>query len=475
MSKFDHTKLPYIIYIMLLMAASALISVVAGLLPPFASFLLIFSVVLICLIGTYYHYHMMAKTFLDSLKGIMPSIQNKIDGQNLSGNGRSLTHLRKTAALYESVYNEALLQQRDIKQKLSELERINLVKNQTLDTLLRVNHLFLELNDSYDYYTIILQSAVNVIEKGSKGSILVLNPETQRYEYATCLGYQLDELRKVTMSLEETFLYMNAGGNYDEPIIIRNVRAFDAEILNREYNENLSAAGGLELEEAISAPIIIDGVIFAIINIDSEIANAFDEMDKQLIHFFATQIAIALKNKYMVDETIHLSRYDKLTGALNRNYFEKILSQEKNLMIENMENYALVLCDLNYLKMINDTFGHGAGDEVLKQFTKLMQKYIRETDIISRIGGDEFVILLRSITAQKANEKMLAIFNQLKHHTFLYQGHELPVSFSYGIACAPDDSMIYDVLIKIADLRMYEFKELYKKDYPEQLSFIQTF
>ena len=166
MPKFDHTKLPYIIYILLLVAASALISVVAGLLPPFASFLLIFSVVLICLIGTYYHYHMMAKTFLDSLKGIMPSIQNKIDGQNLSGNGRSLTHLRKTAAMYESVYNEALLQQRDIKQKLSELERINLVKNQTLDTLRRVNHLFLELNDSYDYYTIILQSAVNVIEKG---------------------------------------------------------------------------------------------------------------------------------------------------------------------------------------------------------------------------------------------------------------------------------------------------------------------
>ena len=475
MSQFDHTKLPYIFYVLLLVAVSALISAVAGLLPSFVSFLLIFIVISICLIGTYYHYHMMAKTFLDSLRSIMPSAQDKIDSHNLTGNRRSLTHLQKTAEMFESTYNEAIHQQREIKQKLSELERINLVKNQTLDTLLRVNHLFLELNDSYDYYTIILQSAVAVIEKGTKGSILVLNPETHRYEYATCLGYDLEELRKVTMSLEETFLYMNADGKYDEPIIIRNVRAFDAEILNREYNENLSAAGGLELEEAISAPIIIDGVIFAIINIDSEIANAFDDTDKQLIHFFATQIAIALKNKYMVDETINLSRYDKLTGALNRNYFEKILSQENNFMIDSMENYALVLCDLNYLKMINDTFGHSAGDEVLKQFTKLIQKNIRETDIVSRIGGDEFVILLRSIPAQKANEKMLAIFNHLKHHTFLYQGHELPVSFSYGIACSPDDSMVYDVLIKIADLRMYEFKELYKKDTPEQLSFIQTF
>ena len=139
-------------------------------------------------------------------------------------------------------------------------------------------------------------------------------------------------------------------------------------------------------------------------------------------------------------------------------------------MLENMENYALVLCDLNYLKMINDTFGHGAGDEVLKQFTKMIQMNIRETDIISRIGGDEFVILLRSIAAAKANEKMKMIFEQLRHHTFFYQGHELPVSFSYGIACAPDDSMIYDVLIKVADLRMYEFKESYKKDNPEHLS-----
>ena len=395
MSNFDKSKRFVIFYILLIALICALIAAFVGTLPTLGVFLVIFAVVLACFVGTYHHYHAMTQTFLDSLKTIMPSIHVDTVKMRFNGHLNTLNQLKKTAQLYETAYTNVLAQQNDIKQKLNELERIHVLKNQTLDTLLRVNHLFLELNDSYDYYTIILQSAVEVIEKATKGSILVLNPETQRYEYVTCLGYKLDELKKVTMALEETFLYMNAGGNYDEPIIIRNVRAFDAEILNREYNENLNAAGGLELEEAISSPIIIDGVIFAIINIDSEIANAFDEIDKQLIHFFATQIAIALKNKYMVDETLSLSRYDKLTGALNRNYFEKILSKENDFMLENMENYALVLCDLNYLKMINDTFGHGAGDEVLKQFTKMIQMNIRETDIISRIGGDEFVILLR--------------------------------------------------------------------------------
>ncbi|HSN65869.1 MAG TPA: hypothetical protein VLS94_04475, partial [Fusibacter sp.] len=63
----------------------------------------------------------------------------------------------------------------------------------------------------------------------------------------------------------------------------------------------------------------------------------------------------------------------------------------------------------------------------------------------------------------------------IKDHKINYQGHELPVSFSYGVSASPDDSMIYDILIKIADIRMYKFKETYKNDHPEFLNMLSHF
>jgi len=383
--------------------------------------------------------------------------------------------LNVLAKLYDDALKKSYIIQAENDLKFKELERINHFKNHTLDTLLKVNHLFLELQDSSDYYSMILTSAIDVIENASKGSILQYNSHIDRYEFQTCVGYDFEELRKVTMALEETFLFINSHGNYDEPIIIKNVREYDLNSLNTESNRHMEDAGGLDIEEALSSPIIIDGQIFAMINIDSVKANAFDEIDKQLLQFFATQVSIALKNKYLVDETINMSRYDKLTGAYNRNYFEKILTTYSEHSLENLESYALVLCDINYLKIINDTFGHSAGDEVLKEFSEMVQSFIRDTDSLSRIGGDEFVILLRNISLEKAEEKMIKLFDKFATYTFVYNGYNLPVSFSYGIASSPDDSMVYDVLLKIADIKMYKFKEKYKIDNPDLLSFIQNF
>jgi len=376
---------------------------------------------------------------------------------------------------YESAFDSAKSRVDDNAIKLRELERINNFKTHTLDTLLKVNHLFLNLNDSKDYYAMILASAIDVIENASKGSILLYNPAIEKYEFQTCVGYDFEELSKVNMSLEETFLFKNSHGSYLEPIIIKNVRDYDSEFLDSASNIHIESAGGLDISEALSSPIIIDGQIFAIINIDSVIEDAFDEIDKQLLHFFASQISIALKNKYLVDETVNMSRYDKLTGAFNRNYFEKMITVHREQTLENMESYALVLCDLNYLKIINDTFGHSAGDVILKAFSDLISSAIRDSDILSRIGGDEFVILLRSISLVKAEEKMAQIFDTIKEYKVNYQGHDLPVSFSYGVSASPDDSMIYDILIKIADIRMYKFKETFKADHPDFLDILNHF
>lgn len=376
---------------------------------------------------------------------------------------------------YDERFRDALQKQAQIQEQLTKLERSNFIKSHTLDTILKVSHLFVDLNNSKDYYSIILSSAIDVIANASKGSFLLYNSTSERYEFQACVGYDLSELQKVTLSFEETFLYKNAQGDYNEPKLIKNVREFDFELLDIESNQAIEKAGGLIIKEALSSPIIIDNQVIAILNVDSENDDAFDENDKQLIHFFSSQIALALKNKYLVDETVNMSKFDKLTGAFNRNYFEKVFSAHRDYSLENMEAYALVLCDLNYLKIINDTYGHNAGDLILKVFSQSILEHIRDTDVFSRIGGDEFVILLRNISREHAEEKMSRIYQSIEHLTIEHGGYELPVSFSYGISASPDDSMIYDILIKIADIRMYKFKEKYKQEHPEIIERLITF
>ena len=217
---------------------------------------------------------------------------------------------------------------------------------------------------------------------------------------------------------------------------------------------------------------MIDNKLYAILNIDSSQENAFDAVDINLIQFFSAQISIAIRNKLLVDETIKLSKFDKLTGAYNRNYFEKIFESHNEITLENLEPYAIVLCDLNFLKSINDTFGHTAGDLVLSEFSSIIRDSIRDSDIFSRVGGDEFVLLLKNISSQRAEEKMARIFKKYEYHTVNFNGHKLPVTFSYGLANSPDDSMVYDVLVKIADIRMYEFKKTYKETHQDILTSI---
>ena len=435
-----------------------------------ADYFMVFMILFLSFTWLYLLHGRLLKIVTRSIKNIekysvMPF--EKPNEKHLNSLFKKFKILNQLSQDYDARFKGALEKQSLIQNELIKLERSNFIKSHTLDTILKVSHLFVDLNNSKDYYSIILSSAIDVIANASKGSFLLYNPQSQRYEFQACVGYDLSELQKVTLSFEETFLFKNAQGNYNEPKLIKNVREFDFELLDMESNEAIEKAGGLVIKEALSSPIIIDNQVIAILNVDSESEDAFDENDKQLIHFFSSQIALALKNKYLVDETVNMSKFDKLTGAFNRNYFEKVFSAHRDYSLENMESYALVLCDLNYLKIINDTYGHNAGDLILKMFSQSILNHIRDSDVFSRIGGDEFVILLRNISRERAEEKMKRIYQSIEHLTLNHNGHELPVSFSYGISASPDDSMIYDILIKIADIRMYKFKENYKQDHPE--------
>lgn len=166
-----------------------------------------------------------------------------------------------------------------------------------------------------------------------------------------------------------------------------------------------------------------------------------------------------LKEQKLKD-TYLMAIKDELTGLYNRYYLKDYLAKLIEKLKRNKNNKLfLIFIDLDNFKLINDTYGHNKGDNVLKEVAEILTANFRKYDIISRYGGDEFIVLLES------NEDPTKRINALRQNIEeIFK--EFNLSFSYGISIFPDDieninmptQEIIKLLIEIADKRMYEEK-----------------
>jgi diguanylate cyclase (GGDEF)-like protein/PAS domain S-box-containing protein len=175
----------------------------------------------------------------------------------------------------------------------------------------------------------------------------------------------------------------------------------------------------------------------------------------------------ATEQKQLEEQMRYLSLHDSLTGLNNRTNFEFELQRIDNSWFETI---SIILCDVDGLKFINDTLGHKAGDELLKETAHVLKGCFRENDFIARIGGDEFVILLTNTELSKIEKMIKRMRAGLKKHNTINM--ELPLSLSIGIATGkPGQDKILD-LYKEADNNMY--REKLQKKNSTRSSIIQT-
>jgi len=149
----------------------------------------------------------------------------------------------------------------------------------------------------------------------------------------------------------------------------------------------------------------------------------------------------------------HEAEHDALTGALNRGSFEKILNIYKN----GEKPFAMIICDIDIFKHVNDTYGHAVGDEILKKVANLLQTTFRSVDYVCRIGGDEFAVIMVDVNQELSytiREKITVINNQLYCPT-----DDLPaISLSVGVAFT-DRANPGESIFKDADKALYRVKQ----------------
>lgn len=183
-----------------------------------------------------------------------------------------------------------------------------------------------------------------------------------------------------------------------------------------------------------------------------------DEND-QVINYVASFSDIS-EIKAAQHRVHYLAHHDALTGLLNRFSFEERLSQALNTASRNGEHLAVMFIDMDRFKIINDTLGHQAGDALLVEVAQRLKSHVRCSDIVARIGGDEFVVVLTELTDDLLAAPVARILVHMLGNPYMVKGQEVYSSPSIGISIFPTDGADAEALLRKADMALYHAKAL---------------
>ncbi|HEX2224114.1 MAG TPA: EAL domain-containing protein [Thermoanaerobaculia bacterium] len=161
----------------------------------------------------------------------------------------------------------------------------------------------------------------------------------------------------------------------------------------------------------------------------------------------------------MEREMIYLARHDPLTGLINRREFENRLQQCLKTALEEDRIHALFYLDLDEFKVVNDTCGHLAGDEMLKQVTALLRSRLRKTDTLARLGGDEFGVLLEDTTPERARQLGDDLRVSVKRFRFAWEERIFEIGVSIGLVLITRETRDLAQVLSAADAACYVAKE----------------
>lgn len=209
----------------------------------------------------------------------------------------------------------------------------------------------------------------------------------------------------------------------------------------------------------IAIPLVCDKNPTGLIFLASRVRRDLDFDFAALLSLIGNNVSLILDKIKLFQETKRLSITDSLTDLYNPRYFYECLDSEIARTNRYGNSFSVILFDIDNFKNINDTYGHQAGDEVLQGLAKILKSGSRETDIVVRYGGEEFIIILPSTSEEETLSLANRIKNTVEETTFVLNNSEkVGITLSGGIASFPQNASTAKSLLYAADLALYSVK-----------------
>ena len=278
--------------------------------------------------------------------------------------------------------------------------------------------------------------------------------------------------KKVQNRIED---FINKRFERDKKVVIERTSDISKLVLLMEeyLNEAISSNGSgsknvLDIKEKIASINIDENAVESLVTLQNELIHAATSIEKEM-----NNVTSKLENgKTKVQELeekvktleAELSRTktestrDHLTGLLTRRAFSEEVKRIESAYERIKTQYAIIFFDLDHFKKLNDTYGHECGDVVLSTFGKILNKSVREHDIVGRYGGEEFVAIIHF----NLNRELLQFLKRIKtivtENSFLYKEKKIKVTFSAGVAIRSSFDT-YENTLQKADMLLYQAKE----------------
>ena len=313
----------------------------------------------------------------------------------------------------------------------------------------QVNREILLNEDIELIYRTILNYLFSVFNNASTGSILILSDDGHLH-FEASRGFTEEFVDKFHLQFKDSFLHQITGGN------IKEARLITQEDFSRI--KTVFKPGQWEYQSVISAPLFVGDRLFGLLNLDSPMSGTYDAADVEIVELFRSQIEIGLLARERYTTNIKRYQVDSLTGLLTRRYFEDLLKISMERALRHKEGFVIALFDVDGLKHVNDTLGHLAGDQMLLAIANALRKSCRNSDIIGRLGGDEFIAGYHLTELRSMEKNIAGIRSRLRAKTLRLADSEQRLSFSYGLAQFPQDGSDQEALVAAADKRLYAMK-----------------
>lgn len=247
----------------------------------------------------------------------------------------------------------------------------------------------------------------------------------------------------------------------------RNKPLLANESLDR-FRPLIPEAAEYDIGSIAVAPITMDGQVVGSFNqADKDIHRFEPGIDTSLLEQLALKVSLCLSNVTAHEKLKFLAFHDPLTKLLNRGVMERILEREFQRSVRYGSALSVLFLDLDDFKQINDSFGHDNGDLALCHLADVMNSLKRESDVVARFAGDEFVAILPSTSRKQAESYIKRVQKKLADTPLSAGGNKFYVRLSYGLASVSEKEIdSSSALLKTADKRLYQAKEKKKEKAP---------